>query len=405
MSTTTQSVPEWLVRSQDDGHFDNVVQALLKRERERYSARKASMHKTHPSMTHRITHLPTTTLKDDDIVDHYSVSVAAHPDNQPANRYMDIAPYDRTRVVVGHNGSEPSGRYLNASWVRELAGGKWWIASQAPLPQTTHAFLSVIIDPISPPPPVLSLMSPVTGSTSRVRTVVQLTRDMENGMRKAHAYIPPQVGESWMSFPEPNCSAPPLRVTLEAVEEIEEAHCIRSTVSIQPYSSTIPGEAAGEPVVFKHMLFSSWPDHSVPRAEDREALLRFVQLVDETNRDLSSQPENVRDKLDPDPPIIVGCSAGIGRTGTFIALSSLLRAYRFLRPATSLLHDSNKELPPLGPPPLGPLPEDIQEDRVAQEVDSLREQRPGMVQRNDQVALIYECLLIAFAGHAKASEK
>lgn len=38
----------------------------------------------------------------------------------------------------------------------------------------------------------------------------------------------------------------------------------------------------------------------------------------------------------------------------------------------------------------------------AQEVDSLREQRPGMVQRNDQVALIY---LIAFVGHAKASEK
>lgn len=380
-----------------------VLQVLTKRERERNALRNASRHKANPSRTHRIAHLPSTLTKNDEAVKHYSISVACHPDHGHLNRYSDVTPYDRTRVIVGHgNSEEPSGRYLNASWVRELAGGKWWIASQAPLPETIHAFLTVIMEPVSPPPVVAQKLKPVTGSISRVRTVVQLTRDIESGMRKAHAYIPPNVGDSWLSAPEPNCNAKPLKITLLDVKKIDEAHCQQSTVSVQPLRSMNAADTFGEPVIFKHMLFSSWPDHSVPEPEDRVALLRFAHLVDQANRDLSSQPAEVRDRLDPDPPIIVGCSAGIGRTGTFIALSSLLRAYRFLPPSCSLLHEPNEELPPLEPSPLGPLPEEVAEDQVAQEIDALREQRPGMVQRPDQVQLIYECLMMAFATEKPA---
>jgi protein-tyrosine phosphatase len=398
MSTDSVSLPPWLSQVQTSGYLTTVLQALMKREKERMSLSNASKHQGNPSRTHRIAHLPSTLLKNNDAVKHYSISVACHPDNKSANRYSDVTPYDRTRVIVGHNGSEePSGRYLNASWVRELAGGKWWIASQAPLPETIHAFLSVILEPISLPPAVLELTKPAVSSRSRVRTVVQLTRDFESGMRKAHAYIPPHVGDSWISEPEPNCAAPPLKITLLDVIHVDDAHCVQSTVSIQSLGSNGSLDVVGEPCIFKHMLFSSWPDHSVPKPEDRAALLRFIHLVNKTNRDLSSQPAEVRDQLDPDPPIIVGCSAGIGRTGSFIALSSLLRAHGFLPPANSLLHEPMSELPPLEPSLLGPLPPEIEDDRVAQEIDALREQRPGMVQRPDQVQLIYECLMMAFA--------
>ena len=403
MPAPTSPLPDWLQAAGASGHLTNVLQVLGKREKERIALSNASRHKNNPSMTHRIAHLPSTLLKNDATIKHYSISIASHPEHRRYNRYADVTPYDRTRVVVGHNGSEEiSGRYLNASWVRELYGGKWWIASQAPLPETTHAFLTVILEPISPPPAVSQKCKPVTGSVSRVRTVVQLTQDVESGMRKAHAYIPPHVGDSWVSAPESNCGAKPLKITLLDATHIEDAHCIQSTVSIQPLNSMKVADAIGEPVVFKHMLFSSWPDHSVPKPEDRAALLRFARLVDQTNRDLSLQPAAVRDGLDPDPPIIAGCSAGIGRTGSFIALSSLLRASRFLPPPSSLLHEPNQELPPLEPSLLGPLPEELREDRVAQEIDALREQRPGMVQRPDQVQLIFECLMMAFATEKPA---
>ena len=403
MFTATATLPAWLDRAEKPGHLMTVLEILTKREKERQRARDASKHQSHPSRAHRVAYLPSTITKSSDSIQHYSISVASHPDNRPANRYTDVAPYDRTRVVVGHSGGEePSGRYLNASWVRELHGGKWWIASQAPLPHTTHAFLSVILEPVALPPAVTNYSKPITGSTSRVRTVVQLTKDVESGMRKAHAYIPPHVGDSWVSQPESNCSAKPVKITLLDVAHIDEAHCVQSTVSVQPLASMNPSEPVGEPAIFKHMLFSSWPDHSVPEPDDRNALLRFVHLVDKTNRDLSSQPEDIRDRLDPDPPIIVGCSAGIGRTGSFIALSSLLRVHGFLPPQQSFLHEPNAELPPLEPSLLGPLPEEVQGDQVVEEIDALREQRPGMVQRSDQVQLIYEELMLAFAQQGTA---
>ncbi|KIP11155.1 hypothetical protein PHLGIDRAFT_83952 [Phlebiopsis gigantea 11061_1 CR5-6] len=404
MSTIAPTLPDWLARAEKPGHFTTVLEVLTRRERERQRARDASTHKKHPSRTHRVAYLPATITKNSDSIQHYSVSVASLPNNRPANRYTDVAPYDRTRVIIGHDGSEePSGRYLNASWVRELYGGKWWIASQAPLPHTTHAFLSLILEPVALPPAVTKYTKPVTGSASRVRTVVQLTKDVERGMRKAHAYIPPHVGESWISQPEPNCSANLVKITLIDVAQIDEAHCVQSTVSVQRLAFASPTELLEEPAIFKHMLFSSWPDHSVPEPDDRAALLRFVHLVDKSNRDLSSQPEDVRDRLDPDPPIIVGCSAGIGRTGSFIALSSLLRTHGFLPPQQSFIHEPNAELPPLEPSLLGPLPEDIQGDQVAEEIDALREQRPGMVQRADQFQLVYEELMLAFAQRGAVS--
>jgi protein tyrosine phosphatase len=376
MSSASLPLPKWLERAQRPAYLADVNQVLLERESRRNNARKASTHRDHPSTTHRMLYKPATALKNSDLVDHYSISHAYLPSNVRANRYMDVAPYDRTRVVVGHYGTEPAGRYMNASWVRELAGKKWWIATQAPLPGTVHAFLSLILQPVVRPLDDSITNSPVTGSTSRIRTVVQLTRVRESGTQKAHA--------------------PPLKVTLLETKTIEEAGCVQSTVSIQPAPRRdASAEESADPVIFNHVFFEGWPDHDVP--DDRDALLRFAHLVDKVNRDVSSQSPEIREKIDPDPPIIVGCSAGIGRTGTFIALSSLLGAHRFLPSCASLIHDGEAEVPELTPSPLGDLPEEFKEDMVAQEVDALREQRPGMVQKLAQTKLLYETLIVLMA--------
>lgn len=75
---------------------------------------------------------------------HYDIRIGWTDKNMGENRYRDIIPFDRTRVTVSIDG-HPEGRYLNANWVRELYGGMWWIASQAPLPNTAHAFLGLFV--------------------------------------------------------------------------------------------------------------------------------------------------------------------------------------------------------------------------------------------------------------------
>lgn len=75
--------------------------------------------------------------------------------------------------------------------------------------------------------------------------------------------------------------------------------------------------------------------------------------------------------------VLTHSSAGVGRTGAFISLSSLL------------LESKGGDIP-LDPSPLGPLPPDIASDRVASTVDQLREWRGMLVQGPEQMKMIYD---------------
>ncbi|KIY71741.1 phosphatases II [Cylindrobasidium torrendii FP15055 ss-10] len=284
-----------------------------------------------------------------DIAAHYSVERGS--EEVDANRYVDICPYDRNCVRTVDT------RYLNASWVLERHGAKWWIATQAPLPATFHPFLSLFLDAVQAP----------TSSTppTHIRTIVQLTRLTEGGTTKADAYIPPHIGKPALVYA--NDGRAPLTITLDASSSIPSAACTLSVLTIRDTQTNTSRQ-------IKHLLYDAWPDHGVPSTADRATLLEFIKLVDSTNRGTDAQ----------DPPIVVGCSAGVGRTGTFIALSSLLRTRRVLPPATNPTAHTV-----VHPSPLGALPSD---DPVITEVDFLREQRPCMVQRQEQIMLIYDIL-------------
>ena len=351
-------VPAWLQHAQSVDYIGEVLNTLDARELLRAECRSASKPRDpdyyYPSDD------PEQPRPDRSITDFYSVSVGGGQTYRIFNRYSNIEPYDRTRL-------DPGGCYLNANWVRELHGKKWWIATQAPLPTTAYTFLSVFIEPVSPP----GLPS------TRVRTIVQLTKDVEGGQRKAHPYFLPTVGHSTIVH-ETRGQGKSFEVTLIARKIIEDAHCTHSTLSITPRLQDV---AQGEPIMFNHLLYTAWPDHGVPEPGDHQALINFVAQVDRTNRVRASPTD------DPDPPVMVNCSAGIGRTGAFITLSSLLRSYSLLPPPNSTLPQ-----PPLPPSPLGPLPSHFSEDLIIQEIDSCREQRPGMVQTDAQVMFLYPIL-------------
>jgi protein tyrosine phosphatase len=373
-------VPLWLQNAHNQDHINNAWRILTDRERSRVRVKLLSA----SSRYYHSQPVPTTQLPSGghprvNATDHYSVAFGSSPENRFCNRYPDILPYDHSRVDVG-------GRYFNGNWVRELAGGRWTISTQAPLPNTAHEFLSLVAGihtHIGPPEePALSF--------TRVRTVVQLARNVESGRQKAHPYFPNHTGESTIIRPFQGTNGlPPLRVTLVKNETVESAQCVASTVSVTPI---VAAGVSKEAVIFRHLLYGAWPDHGIPEPDDRAGLLNFIRLVDRTNRDV----RGLEGTADAEPPIMVHCSAGIGRSGAFIALCSLLRSNGLLYPPSS---QPVERVPPRPPPlpqaPLGPLPELISWDEIAQEIDSLREQRPGMVERQEQARLVYEVLLAA----------
>lgn len=234
-------------------------------------------------------------------------------------------------------------------------------------------------------------------------------------------------------------SLEPFKVTLVSNESIPDARCIKSTVSISTleraappvvedpasvhasrqevedpdvddtdtddYGQDFKDDTTSETVTFTHFLYTAWPDHGVPTAEDRESLLRFARLVEDVNSSSTSssssstQRRHAEDDPNIDPPVIVGCSAGIGRTGSFIAINSLLRVHRVLSSERSKVAQPPLTFPAGGksePSPFGPLPSEMGDDMVAHEVDALRDQRPGMVQRPEQLMLVYEMLLATY---------
>ncbi len=64
------------------------------------------------------------------------------------------------------------------------------------------------------------------------------------------------------------------------------------------------------PLIVTHYHFSVWPDHGVP--VDKTSLIHFIQRVRRHHPFFNS------------PPLLVHCSAGVGRTGTFITLDSMI---------------------------------------------------------------------------------
>lgn len=120
------------------------------------------------------------------------LGVAGAGSSWTRDRYCDIVAYDRTRILLPFVGGEDE--YVNASLIWEPSIGVAslprypWIAAQAPVPSTLHAFLSLLlVSPTSPasttplPPPSL---------------IIQLTPLVEGSRQKCHPYFPHAVGET-----------------------------------------------------------------------------------------------------------------------------------------------------------------------------------------------------------------
>uniref|UniRef100_A0A674EIJ4 protein-tyrosine-phosphatase n=1 Tax=Salmo trutta TaxID=8032 RepID=A0A674EIJ4_SALTR len=207
-----------------------------------------------------------------------SVACARLPENTDKNRYKDVLPYDVSRVVL-----QDQEDYINASHITVRSGVCLrYIAAQGPLPQTcTHFWQSVW--------------------EQHTHTIVMLTTLTERGRTKCHQYWPhpPEVRDYGY-----------LRVSCHS-EECNLAYVTRQF--------TLTHTQLGEERSVTHLQYVAWPDHGVP--DDPSDFLLFITSVRERTGDT---------------PLMVHCSAGIGRTGVLITMETALSLLESGRPVFPL---------------------------------------------------------------------
>ncbi|XP_065792956.1 tyrosine-protein phosphatase non-receptor type 11-like isoform X2 [Muntiacus reevesi] len=194
---------------------------------------------------------------------------------------------DTTRVILRDvDDRVPGADYINANYIRsdpeEKPGhglGKVYIATQGCLPTTVAAFWAMV-------------------HQENTRVIVMTTREVERGRNKCFRYWPELHGSQEYGH---------LHVCNMA-EHWAQGYCVRELQVWRP-------DQEESPHTVKHYQYFSWPDHGVP-AEPTGVL----SFLDEVNRAQSSMPGA--------GPLVVHCSAGIGRTGTIIVIDILVNVIR-----------------------------------------------------------------------------
>ena len=210
--------------------------------------------------------------------------------------------------------------------------------------------------------------------TGSVAVIVMLTQTHEAGKEKCFQYFPLDLSNPTIAINDHDEFGDDFIGSITLLEVNEDAKT-RSTIRKMKL-----GFGEGSKTVW-HLLFSGWPDFLVPEGEDRAALLELIKL----SADLNDSGSNVTDgDSEPEPTRrIVHCSAGVGRSGTFIALDHL---------TNELSHGAFEDL-------------SDDEDVISQAVDELRKQRMMMVQGETQFHFLYEVLRGQWAQKYGASDQ
>lgn len=256
----------------------------------------------------------------------------------PRNRYMNVDPYQANRVHL--EVPEEAFDYINASPI-ELKSTKSgtvlkYIATQGPKAESWSHFWRMVWQQNESP-----------------AVIVMVTKTHEQGREKCFPYYPQSTEEPELRVNENDEFGDGFvhDLRLKDVSHDTEARTVVRELDM----TTVDG---GESRKVWHLLFEGWPDFSVPEGDDKAALLNMVDLSRKKNSNNSTNPR------------IVHCSAGIGRSGTFIALDWLIQE----------LEEGSLDMPA------------DDEDPIVNVIEILRDQRPMMVQSKQQFVFIYDTL-------------
>ncbi|KAF3697216.1 Tyrosine-protein phosphatase non-receptor type 1 [Channa argus] len=199
--------------------------------------------------------------------------VAKLPENKNRNRYRDVSPFDHSRICLQLGMND----YINASLITVEEAQRNYILTQGPLPNTCGHFWEMVWE-------------------QRTRGVLMLNRVIEKGSIKCAQYWPHRE-EKDAIFEDTN-----FKLTLIS-EDIKSYYTVRQL--------ELENLSTGETREILQFHYTTWPDFGVP--ESPASFLNFLFKVRESGCLNSDQG-----------PVVVHCSAGIGRSGTFCLVDTCL---------------------------------------------------------------------------------
>ncbi|KAL4991378.1 protein-tyrosine phosphatase-like protein [Aspergillus falconensis] len=271
----------------------------------------------------------------------------ADPEVRARNRYANVQAWANSRIRL----RVPEGEcdFINASPIvlRDSVSQeeRKYIATQGPRLDDLYHFWNMVFH-----------------ETEDVAVVVMLTQTMEAGREKCSQYFPLELENPTMYLRQDN-SGPCVESKEQELgdgDALGQITLVESTWNPECRSEVrqLQLTFGSKSKAVWHFLFAGWADYSKPVGEDRDALLHLIKL----SASKASSSQN---------PRIVHCSAGVGRTGTFIALDHLLQELE----SGQLLKVTDEEIDP-----------------VFEAVNLMREQRMMMVYNEMQLIFIYEVL-------------